>query len=375
MSSTLDPGQALDDELRCCWAYNNSTKHTSTLRSVRWPQQRVGAPNTEHMDLVMVDTSPPETPPSSPELMGLPGHLGDAFTWALAEEINAQGDGSSGSVKRTHMPACAGDAPGTPPPPDSLHGEAFVTRFLREYEEAGRLLTSTRVTGLASGPGRKSVLACELPAGWYVIDDAPAPEQVLPQFDTSLLPACGWKVTGPQVKVFNPDVPIQIRYGNPKDGCTKGYNAMRAAVYTWCQQDATGTVVEGSVKLVHVYLGRASRSLKRRHPSTGNNTRNPSVRPRRVANPPITEQLVETASGSSVGHVATRGGVLGKILYTLKQSSMLEAASVVQGVIAEHLIDVRKHAPHGSYAPSSSPSHMLASLGQQCANRMYGCLA
>ena len=120
-------------------------------------------------------------------------------------------------------------------PPDSPPGEAFAVRFLREYEHADRPLTS-QVTRLASTPARKWRckwgLACELPAGWYVIDDAQLGR--VPQFDSSALPSCGWKVTGPQVKVFNPDVPVQIRYGNPKDGCTKDYSAMRAAVYTWC---------------------------------------------------------------------------------------------------------------------------------------------
>ncbi len=152
-------------------------------------------------------------------------------------------------------------------PPCNPPGEAFAVRFLREYV-AGSLLTP-RVIGLASIPGRKWGLACELPGGWYVIDDTPGPAQILPHFDSSSSPPCGWKVTGPQMKVFNPDVPVQIRYGNPKDGCTKQYSAMRAAVYTWCREDAEGATVESSVKLIHVYVGRASRNRNAPRRSAG----------------------------------------------------------------------------------------------------------
>ena len=151
-----------------------------------------------------------------------------------------------------------GAAAGTTPP-GSPPGEAFATNFLRAYVDRGALLTR-EVMGLASNPARKWGLACELPAGWYVIDDAPRPEQALARFDMAPARACGWKVTGPQMKSFNPTVPVQIRYGNPKGGCTPEYGVMRAAVYTWCHEEASGDVVEGNIKLIHIYIGRASRN-------------------------------------------------------------------------------------------------------------------
>ena len=157
---------------------------------------------------------------------------------------------------------------GVSTPPCNPPGEAFAVSYLREYVDRGSLLTP-QVMELAPNPARKWGLAFELPAGWYVIDDNPGPRQLLTHFDPSSSPTCGWKVTGPQMKVFNPDVPVQIRYGNPKDGCTKEYSAMRAAVYTWCHQDATGLAVEGSVKLIHVYVGRASRNRNAPRRSAG----------------------------------------------------------------------------------------------------------
>ena len=227
------------------------------------------------------------TPPSSPELGALTGDLMD-FDVLLPKDNASEGQEDSregNGTKRKRAMACVTEGQSTTPP-DSPPGEAFASRFLREYENAGRLLEASEVSGLASTPARKWGLARELPAGWYVVDDSPAPGQVLPHFDSTALPPCGWKVTGPQMKGFNPKHPVQIRYGNPKDGCTKEYGAMRAAVYTWCRKDAAGAVVEGSVKLIHVYVGRASRSRKyARRPAVGRSRRDPSALTQRAANP------------------------------------------------------------------------------------------
>ena len=145
-------------------------------------------------------------------------------------------------------------------PPSTPPGEAFAAEFLREYVDCGVLLTQQGVTRLVSNAGRKWALASELVEGWYVIDDASGTGQALPQLDISAARQCGWKVTGPQMKVFNASVPVQIRYGNPKGGCTPEYGVMRAAVYTWCHEEASGDVVEGNIKLIHIYIGRASRN-------------------------------------------------------------------------------------------------------------------
>ena len=188
-------------------------------------------------------------------------------------------DAFPGRQPSAKMPKLEPDgSPSFSTPPCNPPGEAFAANFMREYVDRGGLLTR-QVTGLASNPARKWGLACELPAGWYVIDDHPGPGQILQHYDASATPPCGWKVTGPQMKVFNPDVPVQIRYGNPKDGCTKDYGAMRAAVYTWCRKDAAGAVVEGPVKLIHVYVGRASRNRN----GNGNGNVRPSRGRRRSA--------------------------------------------------------------------------------------------
>ena len=176
-----------------------------------------------------------------------------------------------------------GEAPPACPP-----GEAFASQFLREYVE-GRRLLSPQVRRLAAN-ARKWGLAHELPSGWYCIDDRvprgqPSLADEMDEFEieTEKTAKCGWKVTGPQMKNFNPAVPVQIRYGNPKEGCARGYSAMRAAVYTWCTAKAEGGgFQEGEeVKLIHTYVGRASRNRNAprrqgsRRASTGSTPRRP----------------------------------------------------------------------------------------------------
>ena len=173
-------------------------------------------------------------------------------------------------------------------PPDCPPGEAFASQFLREYVE-GRRLLSPQVRRLAAN-ARKWGLAHELPSGWYCIDDRvprgqPSLADEMDEFEieTEKTAKCGWKVTGPQMKNVNPAVPVQIRYGNPKEGCARGYSAMRAAVYTWCTAKAEGGgFQEGEeVKLIHSYVGRASRNRNAprrqgsRRASTGSTPRRP----------------------------------------------------------------------------------------------------
>ena len=194
-------------------------------------------------------------------------------------------------------------------PPCNPPGEAFAVSYLREYVDRGSLLTPA-VMGLAPNSARKWGLAFELPAGWYVIDDNPGPRQLLTYFDPSSSPPCGWKVTGPQMKVFNPDVPVQIRYGNPKDGCTQDYSAMRAAVYTWCHQDATGVAVEGSVKLIHVYVGRASRNRNAPRRSAG---RRAAVTTSVLSAPPAVPQVGQSSTPPDAGLARLVGPVAGPV--------------------------------------------------------------
>ena len=322
------------------------------------------------------------TPPSSPEHYASPGDSGLSDA-ALKRPVLEE---NSGSAKRNRL---------TPDikqekhriPPTSPPGEAFAHQFLRGYEDAGRTFMSANVLRLASCRSRKWGLACELPAGWYVIDDSLAPGQAQPHFDLSVVPRCGWKVTGPQMKTFNPEVPVQIRYANPKEGCTTGYGEMRAAVYTLCRKDATGTVVEGDVKLIHVYVGRGSRNRKavRRHrnrrktdpatacgkspnvtddfPSSHCRGSTPPLQPLThrgdfqvraecsAIQPPVhllhppsrqPEQQQNTSVWDSVAPVknATHMDVYNKIVSTLKEACMPDAARLVQQVIAEHLTAV-----------------------------------
>lgn len=354
--------------------------------------------------MAMVD-SPRTTPPSSPEHLRSQGDLGlskVALKRPLLEANSTACLARPGTTKRKRMTAGT-EAEKCTSPPVRPPGEAFANKFLNEYEDTGRTLTSAHVLRLASTPTRKWGLACELPAGWYLIDDDVAPGQVLPHFDSCALPLCGWKVTGPQVKTFNPDVPVQIRYGNPKYGCTSHYSEMRAAVYTLCQKDATGTVVEGDVKLIHVYVGRASRNSKkavRRHQPTSRNRRTPAVKADPVSDhtksPNVTDDLsssdshgttpplqADTRNGGSELRVkcsevqppmhplqppnrqpeqqrntgisgsavpaanAAHMNVYSKILRALEEACMPDAARVVQEVIAEHLAAV------------STPTHLV----------------
>jgi hypothetical protein len=269
-------------------------------------------------------------------------------------------DAFPGRQPSAKMPKLEPDgSPSFSTPPCNPPGEAFAANFMREYVDRGGLLTR-QVTGLASNPARKWGLACELPAGWYVIDDHPGPGQILPHFDSSAAPPCGWKVTGPQMKVFNPDVPVQIRYGNPKDGCTKDYGAMRAAVYTWCRKDAAGAVVEGAVKLIHVYVGRASRNRNAPRRPAG---RRAAVRasspagPLRSAAPPVAG--LATLVGEIGTAVATAGTqtaedwpsaelmqrlqmeVSLRIVAELRANKMEDAARVAEAVVAKMQTEAR----------------------------------
>ena len=178
---------------------------------------------------------------------------------------------------------------------------------------------------------RKWGLAHELPSGWYCIDDRvprgqPSLADEMDEFEieTEKTAKCGWKVTGPQMKVFNPAVPVQIRYGNPKQGCGAEDSAMRAAVYTWCTAQPDGALTEGDVKLIHVYIGRASRNraVPRRH--VGRRTAPSGGRAQTVT----LKDAVTQTPGNEPKLAAS--DVHAEIIAQLRARSMHDAAAVVE---------------------------------------------
>ena len=258
---------ASDDALANIIGIGSSGDTRSTPADDRMPNAPVGAGNgcatgARHNSNSNKRPCPPETATCGRD--GAKARRTDSDKRSSASSRLATNDlprTDSATGKKPGRSSKGAAIDGRTTPPDSPPGEAFAVSFLLDYMAGTGLLTSSgHVLGLASNPARKWGLACELPAGWYVIDDAPRPEQALVRFDMAPARACGWKVTGPQMKSFNPTVPVQIRYGNPKGGCTPEYGVMRAAVYTWCHEEASGDVVEGNIKLIHIYIGRASRN-------------------------------------------------------------------------------------------------------------------
>ena len=244
-----------------------------------------------------------------------------SFPAAKRKAAPGRDAGGGRKARKTEFLAPTHDAPAAPP------GEAFAAAFLREYLQRGAV-PGSQVQRLASN-SRKWGLAHELPAGWYLIDDHPKPMggDTLAHFDTAPAVACGWKVTGPQMKVFNPAVPVQIRYGNPKQGCGAEYSAMRAAVYTWCTAQPDGALTEGDVKLIHVYIGRASRNraVPRRH--VGRRTAPSGGRAQAVT---LKDAVTQTPGNEPK---LSANDVYAEIITQLRARSMHDAAAVAESVV------------------------------------------
>ena len=224
-------------------------------------------------------------------------------------------------------------------PPDSPPGETFAAAFLGELCTSGALIT-TKVWGLQASPSRKWGLERELPAGWYLLDRT-SPGATLPLFDAKTVETCQWKVTGRQISQFDRQMPIQIRYCNPKAGCSATYAPMRAAVYTFCTEAATGEVVESDQRLIHVYVGRASRQKSTRRKAGGASVGAPDypvgpVKPlfksgpvgahRRAFNMQAPQSALQT-------HSNNLNAILKEVMDQLRAQNMDEAAAVVQAVV------------------------------------------
>eukprot|EP01043_Picozoa_sp_COSAG02_P008817 COSAG02_NODE_288_length_25612_cov_29.808529_17_plen_621_part_01 len=290
---------------------------------------------------------------SSPEdddlrALGIPfDGIGGEFPAAWAEEL-----------PRSHLllpkasdtpPALLNEAPASPlagedgvDPPESPPGENFAAAFLSEFCLSGRFIT-TKIWSLTASPSRKWGLERELPAGWYFLDRASS-GTTLPVFDSNTVDTCQWKVTGRQISEFNPQMPIQIRYCNPKDGCSLAYKPMRAAVYTFCTETDTGEVVEGDQRLVHVYVGRASRKKSTRRKAGGGAAGAGPLKPifkstevgihRRAFN-------IQAPQSALQAHSSNLNAVLTEVMDELRAQNMDEAAAVVEAVVQKRFSTYR----------------------------------
>eukprot|EP01043_Picozoa_sp_COSAG02_P043266 COSAG02_NODE_3756_length_6279_cov_4.967314_3_plen_581_part_00 len=219
-------------------------------------------------------------------------------------------------------------------PPDSPPGENFAAAFLSEYCTSGGLITM-KVWCLTASPSRKWGLERELPAGWYFLDRESS-GMALPAFDASSVGMCQWKVTGRQISEFNQQMPIQIRYCNPKEGCSAAYKAMRAAVYTYCTETATGEVVESEQRLIHVYVGRASRKKSTRRKAGGGAGTLGLVKPLSKSGSVGTHRRafnIQAPQDALQAHSHTMNAVLKEVMDQLRAHNMGEAAAVVDAVI------------------------------------------
>ena len=224
-------------------------------------------------------------------------------------------------------------------PPDSPPGETFAVAFLSELCTSGALIT-TKVWRLQASPSRKWGLERELPAGWYLLDRTSS-EATLPLFDANSVEACQWKVTGRQISEFDRQMPIQIRYCNPKDGCSATYAPMRAAVYTFCTEVATGEIVESDQRLIHVYVGRASRKKSTRRKAGGTNFGAPDdpvgpVKPLFKSGPVGAHRRafnMQAPQSALQAHSNNLTAILNEVMDQLRAQNMDEAAAVVQAVV------------------------------------------
>ena len=280
------------------------------------------------------------------DLVGLDG---DIPAWVeLPSTTEATPTPPLAASVEAESPAASGRPAGGPPtiegivPPDSPPGEMFAASFLREFCTTGGLV-STGVWSLEASPGRKWGLERELPAGWYLLDrTAPGSASALTPFDVGGCGVCKWKVTGRQISEFNREMPIQTRYCNPKEGCSEKYVAMRAAVYTWCTEQHSGEIVESEQRLIHVYVGRASRKKSTRRKAGGASSAAASiaagpVKPvfkssgpagahRRAFNIQAPQSALQEHSNSL--HV-----ILKEVMEQLRAQNMDEAAAVVDAVV------------------------------------------
>jgi hypothetical protein len=157
----------------------------------------------------------------------------------------------------------------------------------------------------------------------------------------SSVSVCRWKVTGRQISEFNPAMPIQTRYCNPKDGCSAQYTPMRAAVYTWCTQSSdTHEIIESEQRLIHVYVGRASRKKSTRRKSSGVSeaTAAGPAKAIRKSSAPVgsTHRRAFNIQGPQSAlqeHSNSLHVILKEVMEQLRSRNMDEAAAVVDAVV------------------------------------------
>ena len=269
-------------------------------------------------------------------------------------DLPAASDGTGGtpplsgdSFAAEQQPAQLGQRPGGAEegrgviPPSSPPGEMFAASFLREFCTTGGLI-STEVFSLDASPARKWGLERELPVGWYLLDRTSAGSaSALSPYDVNSVSVCRWKVTGRQISEFNPAMPIQTRYCNPKDGCSPQYAATRAAVYTWCTQSPnTGEITESEQRLIHVYVGRASRKKSTRRKASGVSGATaaaPAKAIRKSIAPVGTSHRrafnIQGPQSALQAHSNSLHVILKEVMEQLRSQNMEEAAAVVDAVV------------------------------------------
>ena len=108
---------------------------------------------------------------------------------------------------------------------------------------------------------------------------------------------------------------------------------MRAAVYTFCTEEATGEIVESNQRLIHIYVGRAARkkSTRRKAGATVGPLKpifksGPAGAHRRAFN----FQAPQTALQA---HSSNLDAILHEVMDQLRAQDMHEAAAVVDAVV------------------------------------------